>query len=88
MAKRRLSGKTPAVEKRRRKSRWVSWAVIAGAVLVVGGLVLYFALQGPGVVAKKGSPAPDFTLQLLDGKSLSLSSVKGKAVLVNFWHST
>jgi cytochrome c biogenesis protein CcmG/thiol:disulfide interchange protein DsbE len=32
-----------------------------------------------------GTPAPDFTLETLDGKSMSLSSLRGKAVLVNFW---
>ena len=32
-----------------------------------------------------GTPAPDFTLETIDGKSLSLSSLRGKAVLVNFW---
>jgi len=30
-------------------------------------------------------PAPDFTLQNLSGQKVSLSSYKGKAVLVNFW---
>ncbi|MGA7858372.1 MAG: TlpA disulfide reductase family protein [Terracidiphilus sp.] len=30
-------------------------------------------------------PAPDFTLQDLHGKEVSLDSYKGKAVLVNFW---
>jgi len=33
----------------------------------------------------KGSFAPDFTLTTLDGKKVQLSSLKGKAVLVNFW---
>jgi thiol-disulfide isomerase/thioredoxin len=32
-----------------------------------------------------GTPAPDFTLETLDGSTLSLSSLRGKAVLVNFW---
>ena len=32
-----------------------------------------------------GTPAPDFTLESLDGKNVSLSEFKGKAVLVNFW---
>lgn len=34
----------------------------------------------------KGSLAPDFTLRnLSDGKQIKLSSLRGKAVLVNFW---
>jgi cytochrome c biogenesis protein CcmG/thiol:disulfide interchange protein DsbE len=32
-----------------------------------------------------GTPAPDFTLKTLDGKDVTLSSLKGKAVMVNFW---
>jgi len=32
-----------------------------------------------------GAPAPDFTLKDLDGNSVSLSSEKGKVVLINFW---
>ncbi|MFT3738038.1 MAG: TlpA disulfide reductase family protein [Breznakibacter sp.] len=34
-----------------------------------------------------GKPAPDFTLASIDGKSVSLSSLKGKYVLVDFWAS-
>src|ERR1700691_5268871 len=29
--------------------------------------------------------APDFSLESLDGKSLRLSDLRGKAVLLNFW---
>ncbi len=32
-----------------------------------------------------GKPAPAFTLEDLNGKKVSLSSYKGKAVLINFW---
>jgi thiol-disulfide isomerase/thioredoxin len=32
-----------------------------------------------------GNLAPDFELQTLDGKSLKLSGLRGKAVLLNFW---
>ncbi len=34
-----------------------------------------------------GRPAPDFTLQTLDGESVSLSDFRGKPVIVNFWAS-
>ena len=32
-----------------------------------------------------GSPAPDFTLKVLDGANLRLQEQRGKVVLVNFW---
>jgi len=32
-----------------------------------------------------GEPAPDFTVQTLDGKYVSLSDFRGKTVLLNFW---
>jgi thiol-disulfide isomerase/thioredoxin len=35
----------------------------------------------------KGAIAPDFTLLDPDGKSISLSSFKGKVVLIDFWAS-
>ena len=42
-------------------------------------------------VAKKkvaeGNPAPDFTLKSIDGKDFSLSSLKGKTVVLDFWGS-
>ena len=34
---------------------------------------------------QKGFLAPDFTLETLDGESMKLSDLRGKAVLVNFW---
>jgi thiol-disulfide isomerase/thioredoxin len=33
----------------------------------------------------KGKPAPAFALEDLDGRKVSLSSYKGKGVLINFW---
>ncbi len=35
----------------------------------------------------EGKPAPDFTLNDLEGKPLSLSSLKGKYVVLDFWGS-
>jgi thiol-disulfide isomerase/thioredoxin len=34
---------------------------------------------------KQSSPAPDFSLESLDGKTTRLSDFRGKAVLLNFW---
>ena len=42
------------------------------------------AQPGPEI----GKLAPDFTLQTTDNRSLSLSDLKGKTVLLNFWMST
>lgn len=36
---------------------------------------------------EKGKLAPDFTLQGLDGKMISLSDFRGKIVMINFWTS-
>jgi peroxiredoxin len=35
-----------------------------------------------------GKAAPDFTLQTIDNQNLSLSDLRGKTVLLNFWMST
>lgn len=35
-----------------------------------------------------GNPAPDFNMQDIDGKELSLGSLRGKWVLLDFWSST
>lgn len=33
----------------------------------------------------QSGPAPDFSLQSLDGKTMRLSDFRGKAILLNFW---
>ena len=61
-------------------------------VALVAAVMLYFGFHAarrsgtnhPAGVGY-GTTAPDFTLETLDGKSVSLSSLRGKAVLVNFW---
>ena len=35
-----------------------------------------------------GGPAPDFTLKDIDGTELTLSSLRGKPVLLSFWGYT
>lgn len=40
---------------------------------------------GETIGLEKGNIAPDFTLYNLDGKPLTLSDLKGKRVVLNFW---
>jgi peroxiredoxin len=39
----------------------------------------------PAIAAKVNTPAPDFTLKDLDGRTVSLKALKGKVVFLNFW---
>jgi len=49
------------------------------AIILLSSIVyLWLAPSG-------GQQAPDLTLQLIDGKKLKLSSLKGKPVLITFW---
>ncbi len=41
---------------------------------------------GQAEAPQKGVPAPDFTVTSLDGKKLTLSSLKGKVVLLGMFH--
>ncbi len=88
MGKRRLTRPGSTKERKRTRSRWMIWAVIGGVVLVAGGAAVYLMSGSSGDTARTGSAAPDFTLRLLNGQSLALSSLRGRPVLVNFWHST
>ena len=50
--------------------------------------LLIFILPGCGeipTVAEVGQPAPDFTLVDTQGKTWTLSQLKGQVVFVNFW---
>jgi thiol-disulfide isomerase/thioredoxin len=65
-------------------------ALVVVAVIAAG--MLYFGFHmarrsGPAHSQRLGfaTPAPDFTLESLDGQSVTLSNLRGKAVLLNFW---
>jgi thiol-disulfide isomerase/thioredoxin len=61
-------------------------------VAFVVALMLYFGYHharrsGPAFAPRltPSSLAPDFSLESLDGKTMRLSDLRGKAVLLNFW---
>ena len=59
-------------------------AVITAAVILVSSTLALTLHQGQE--PKEQLPlAPDFTLRSLDGERFTLSSLRGKVVLVNFW---
>jgi len=65
-------------------------AAVAGGCSSDTGEAVGDASQAAGAVrtaakGTKGAMAPDFSLKRLDGSSLQLSSLRGKAVIVDFW---
>lgn len=68
-------------------------AVAVAVVVALLGLLAWKLVQGESEVttelARGGSPdAPAFSLERLDGKGeLSLASLRGRAVVLNFWAS-
>jgi peroxiredoxin len=52
-------------------------------VVLGGGAYIYFNMPPTPVVA--GVTAPDFTLEDTKGNKVTLSSFRGKVVMVNFW---
>ncbi len=77
----------------------VLFAVLGLVVGLTAGALIFFQPQlfppGEAVIVQPtrqsapaavvGAPAPDFELLDLDGSTVRLSSLKGDAVLVNFW---
>jgi len=47
---------------------------------------LFLASSALAAAPKPGDPAPDFSLQTVDGKPVSLSSLRGKVVLIGMFH--
>jgi peroxiredoxin len=61
--------------------------IVLLAILIIG--LVPVACSGSGSQSLQiDSPAPDFNLTDLNGQSVSLSSLKGKYILLNFWSTT
>lgn len=50
--------------------------------------LLILVMAGLAQAISLGAPAADFTLSDTSGKAVSLSSFKGKTVILNFWSTT
>ncbi len=73
---------------KRRLNRWV---LAIGFIVIVPTVFLFaksFSFDKEFIESPLlGKPAPDFTLTDLDGNAISLSSLRGKPVVLNFWAS-
>jgi thiol-disulfide isomerase/thioredoxin len=62
--------------------------IVVALVVTLGIYVGYHKARANRELTQRltqSSPAPDFSLQSLDGKIMRLSDFRGKAVLLNFW---
>ncbi len=63
--------------------------VVVAFVIALGIYVGYHKARRPSSAfashLTQSSVAPDFSLESLDGKTMRLSDLRGKAVLLNFW---
>jgi thiol-disulfide isomerase/thioredoxin len=74
-----------APPRRRNPAALIVVALVAAGMLYFGFHTARSSGSGHPLGIGYGTPAPDFTLETLDGKTVSLSSLRGKAVVVNFW---
>jgi len=89
---------TPGAPVPSRRPLWP--AVLVGGLLIAVGVAMTLIRMAPpgprgGLAAGPesgggppvGRPAPDFSLPLMSGGTLSLHSLRGRPVLLNFWAS-
>ncbi|MCX6056131.1 MAG: TlpA disulfide reductase family protein [Chloroflexi bacterium] len=82
-----IEGESVRGEKRGRNLSWILFLGI-GIVLVGLLLVMGFSLdRSDETPLAIGKMAPDFSIRSFDGKNYTLSALRGKVVLVNFWAS-
>ena len=65
--------------------RWVQAVVFISVIAIL--IFFAFGLRERAAVQPASGPAPDFTLKTFDGQSLTLSQLRGKVVVINFWAS-
>ena len=81
---------------RKKKSNGQLWVMLALIVIIIAVIFLLPSCGNRGAkgsasqsdsttLVKVGDPAPDFSVALFDGSHLTLSELRGKVVLLNFW---
>lgn len=70
------------------------WILISTIILLAGGAWIWVSKAPPGSTTSEGIPAPrvgflapDFTLQTLEGDTVTLSELRGHPLLINIWAS-
>ena len=79
--------------KKSNKSLWVMLALIAAIIAVIlllpscGGRAAKGGTteEEAATLVRAGDEAPDFTVTMFDGSQVTLSELRGKVVLLNFW---
>lgn len=68
---------------------WRRLGITLLVILSLLGILAYGFSRDPRYIPTPliGSPAPNFTLTLFDGKTLKLEDLRGKAVFLNIWAS-
>ena len=81
---------------RKKKSNGQLWVMLALIVIIIAVIVLLpscgnrsakggASQSDSTTLVKVGDPAPDFSVALFDGSHLTLSELRGKVALLNFW---
>ncbi len=87
-----MSNKTSPSTLIHNRNQWNAMLVV---VFILGGAWAYLSRIPPTATTdgapppspREGFSAPDFTLDLLDGGQVTLSDLRGQAVMINLWAS-
>ena len=68
------------------------WTLATVVILLLGIVWIWVSTLPPGGTTsgvipapQEGFQAPDFVLNTLEGETITLSDLRGKAILLNFW---